>query len=120
MTEGFSADIGFRTVKTFPANRKIFGGRLCRQVKIAVTGVNQPCNRSGVRQIGGQFGMGMVKKVMLAGQPPYRTGQLRVVNQIIIPHMAVRQSLNLKNAQATLAIRTDMRAQTGFLSGRGQ
>ncbi|MCH9691723.1 MAG: hypothetical protein K0U59_06620 [Gammaproteobacteria bacterium] len=74
--------------------------------------IDQPSDGSGITQIGGQLGVGMVQKVPLACQTTDFRGQRRLINQIDIPNLPVSMRLNLENTQpvptALLEMKTEL------------
>ncbi|WP_234995020.1 hypothetical protein [Microbulbifer donghaiensis] len=62
--------------------------------------IDQPGDRGGVAQIGGQLAVGVIEEVPLAGEAAYLGGQGGVVDQILVPDILVRVWLNLINTQS--------------------
>ncbi|AQQ68334.1 hypothetical protein Mag101_12330 [Microbulbifer agarilyticus] len=82
--------------------------------------VYQPRNGGGIAQVGGEFRVGVLQKVALAGEAAHLGGERRKVDQVFVPDLAVCARQNLENTHAVSAPLLEVKAELGFLSGGAQ
>ncbi|WP_231757933.1 hypothetical protein [Microbulbifer elongatus] len=79
--------------------------------------VNEPGDGGGVAQIGGQFGVGVLQEVALAGEAADFGCERGEVDQVFIPDLPVGTGENLEDPHAVTAPQFEVKAQFGFLRG---
>ncbi|WOX05218.1 hypothetical protein [Microbulbifer pacificus] len=77
--------------------------------------VYQPGDGGGVAQVGGEFGVGVLQEVALAGQSAYFRGERGEIDQVFIPYLSVGAGQNLEYAHAVARALFEMESQFGFL-----
>ncbi|MBN8432248.1 hypothetical protein JF535_15475 [Microbulbifer salipaludis] len=82
--------------------------------------INEPGDGGGVAQVGGEFDVGVLEKIPLAGKAPYFGGERREVDQVFIPDLPVCGGEYLEYTHAAAATQFKVEPELGFLCGGPQ